>query len=217
MIIHSHSKVGKEALEEKEGALIGLSIRNSYFKDENIHALISWANNNFKHVAIMCPDVPAIHTLMSLGYPENKARQKAMLACNNLQNKCERIAKELGVPIRFIRWNDIENDQRYISIYDALKDLHKNDAEFHRDARETTKEVIDHHRTALPIEEAIDIGIEFFLKEMAFILNAADILGIPKTAYLYHKEMPVLENLLNGKYQFTPPANTGYVICELNS
>ena len=43
MIIHSKSDTGEKALKEREGALIGLSIRNSYFKDENLHELISWA------------------------------------------------------------------------------------------------------------------------------------------------------------------------------
>ena len=101
-------------------------------------------------------------------------------------------------------------------MYRAMKVLYEKDDTFRNDARDATKQVIEHHGTELPMEDAIDIGIEFFLKELAFILNAADILGIPKSAYLYHKEMPVLEKLLDGKYNFTPPQNNGYIICETN-
>lgn len=214
MIIHSHSKVGQEELEENEGALIGLSIRNSYFKDKNLHQLITWAKDNFNQVHIMCPDVPAIDTLKSLGYPDNKARLKATLACNNLMYKCQRICEKLNIDAHFIRWADVENQADYQNMYLALKKLYLDDPTFHSDVRETTREVIQNHGTKLPINKAIDIGIEFFLKEIAFIINAADILGIPKSTYLYHKEMPVLQKLLDSKYYFTPPANTGYIICE---
>lgn len=214
MIIHSHSKVGKEALEEKEAVLIGLSIRNSYFKDENLHKLISWAKDNFKHIHLMCPDEPAIDTLMALGYPANKAKLKATLACNNLENKCRRIMEQLGIDAKFIRWDDIKNHDGYTTVYQQLKELYENNPEFHRDVRDTTQEVIENHGTTLPMEEAIDIGVEFFLKETAFILNAAEILGVPKSAYLYHNEMPVLDKLMNGEYGFTAPGNTGYIVGE---
>lgn len=219
MIIHSKSDTGDKAFKEKEGALIGLSIRNSYFKDENLHELISWAKDNFKHVNIMCPDQPAVHTLRSLGYDEKKAKEKANLACNNLENKCKRIIEELGIAGRskIIRWDDLEKNEKYNSMYRKMKELYEKDSAFRNDARGATKQVIEHHGTELPMEEAIDIGIEFFLKELALILNAADILGIPKSAYIYHKEMPVLEKLLNGEYSFAPPKNNGYIICETDS
>jgi len=216
MVIHSKSDTGNKALKEKEGALIGLSIRNSYFKDENLHELISWAKDNFRHVNIMCPDHPAIHTLESLGYDEKTARSKATLACNNLENKCRRIVQELGIDdsTRFIRWDDLEKNDKYNIMYRQIKELYAKDNDFERDAREATKQVIEYHGTKLSMKEAIDTGIEFFLKELALILNAADILGIKKSAYLYHKEMPVLKKLLAGKYNFTPPQNNGYIICE---
>jgi len=216
MVIQEKSTVGDKALRNKEAVLIGLSIKNSYFKDENIKELLEWAKENFEHVNIMCPDEPAIHTLKSLGHDDKKATEKAMLECNRLANKCKRYIEELGIAnrARIVRWDELGKNDSYKKTFQTIKELYEKDQDFRNDARATTQQVIEQHGTSLPIEEAIDIGVEFFLKELALIINSAEILGVSMSAYVYHRKMPVLEKMLNGGYKYTPPQNTGYVICE---
>ena len=153
MIIHSTSPLGEKVLAEKTAVLLGLSIRNSYFKEENLQELISWAQNSVAQVFIMLPDVPAISTLRSLGYDENKAKATAMLACNNLENKCRRIMESLGATenVRIIRWKDQEGNKAYETMWENLTKLYEKETDFRSDVRETTMGVIEGNGTTLAI------------------------------------------------------------------
>lgn len=219
MKIITSSKAGKEALENHDSALIGLSIRNSYFKEENLKELIKWADENFNRVFVMIPDIPAIETLKSLGYSENRARQKAQLASNNLENKCISIIEEYGIEdkCKMIRWRDLSNNETYNNSFKNLKELYNVDENFKKDVRDTTDAVIEFHGSELPKEKAIDIGIGFLLQELAFILDSANILGVNRCAYVYHRSLPVHEYMLSGKYKYTLDEKSGYIICEVDN
>lgn len=214
------SEAGKSALDNKEACLIGLSIRNSYFRDEdNLKEIYRWASENFSQIFVMIPDLPAIHTLQSLGYPENKARSKAQLASNSLQNKTLAIAKEQGIEqkLTIIRWPDLEEKLSYLNSLRKLYDVYQNNALFRDDVQSVTASVIGAHGTALKEKEAIEIGVLFILKELAFIANSAEILNVPNCAYVYHRSMPVHKAMLEGKYGVEFPQNSGYIIAEVNS
>ncbi|MCL5407244.1 MAG: tRNA-dependent cyclodipeptide synthase [Patescibacteria group bacterium] len=217
MKIISQSSAGKESIENHDSALIGLSIRNSYFKEDNLKELIKWADENFANVFIMIPDIPAVDTLKSLGYNENRARQKAQLASNNLENKCISIIEEFGIEdkSKIIRWEDVINNPEYTSSYKKLCDLYELDQNFKQDVRDSTNAVIEFHGSDLPSEKAINIGVGFLLKELAFISESAKILGVKKCAYIYHRPMSVYENLISGKYNIKTHENSGYIICEI--
>lgn len=216
MIIHSKSPIGEKALQEKTAALVGLSIRNSYFKEDNLKELITWAKDSFARVFLMLPDVPAISTLRSLGYEENKAQATATLASNNLENKSQRIIETVNVAghVQVIRWKDIVDNKEYQNMLQQLKALYDANESFRKDIRETTVGVLKNNETTLPLEEAVDIGVDFIIQELACILNAADIFGVPTCAYVYHREMPIHVKVLNREYPFVPPQNTGYIIAQ---
>ncbi len=214
------SEAGKKALEEKQACLIGLSIRNSYFRnEENLKEIYQWASENFSQVFVMIPDSPAIHTLQSLGYPENKARQKAQLASNSLQNKTLAIAEELGIKekLTIIRWPDLEENIHYLKSLKNLYALYQDNVTFKTDVQEITASVIGGHGTTLNEKDAVEIGVLFILKELAFIANSAEILDVPNCAYVYHRLMPVHKAMLEGKYDMQFPQNSGYIIAEVEN
>lgn len=213
------SNAGKEAVEQKEACLIGLSIRNSYFRSEdNLIEIYKWASQNFSQIFVMIPDLPAIHTLQSLGYPENKAKSKAQLAANALQNKTLAIAERLGITakIMVIRWADLEEKLPYLHSLRQLYDLYQQNVDFRNDVESVTGSVIGGHGTTLNEKEAVEIGVLFILKELAFIANSAAILEVPHCAYVYHRVMPVHKAMLEGKYGVEFPQNSGYIIAEVD-
>lgn len=216
MIINTTDKVGADVLRESGCVVIGLSIRNSYFTEDALKQLLAWSNDNFQHIYIMIPDKPAIHTLQALGYEFKKAKEKAMLASNNLENKCNRIIEQLTANDRFkiIRWDYIEANSSYVAALEQLTKLYSSNKQFQHDARSATQEVLKHNTDSILAAEAIEIGVQFLLMELAFIAHAADVLDQPHTAYIYHKEMPILENLLSGKYNLKAPGNAGYIIAK---
>jgi len=220
MIVHEMSTIGESVLRNQQAVLIGLSIRNNYFKEDTIEELTRWASNNFGSLVFMLPDVPAMDTLCGLGYPFTKAREKAMLACNNLENKCQRIINKLDIAEKanIVRWAHLEGNSVYRKSFSRLSELYKNDDLFRKDARNATRHVMLSQETVLPIEESIDVGVGFLLKELSFIAAASEVLELAcATAYLYHRPMPVLHKLLSGQYAYSPSSMNGYIICEVES
>jgi cyclo(L-tyrosyl-L-tyrosyl) synthase len=220
MILNEVSEVGELVLQKKLAAVIGLSIRNNYFRGNTIESIANWAKEHFSKLVFMLPDEPAIDTLCGLGYDPAKAKQKAMSACNNLENKSRRIIAKLGISdkARVVRWAELQNNARYKqSCLDMLK-LYNYDQSFRNDARHTTRQVMISQRTNLDIEAAIDTGVPFLIKELSFIIAASDILDLGcASAYLYHRPLAIYQNLLAGRYAYTPPKDSGYIVCEVEA
>jgi tRNA-dependent cyclodipeptide synthase len=164
----------------------------------------------------MLPDIPAISTLKSFGYPEKEAKQKAKLACNNLQNKCVRYLDERASRSAYeiVRWDRLQNNTDYVHGLEDLTDLYSTDSKFNDAIRNTTKNVILNNSTPLSMELAIDFGVQFILQELAFIVNAPVILGEQGTAYIYHLDMPVLVDLLDDKYTAKTDRTAGFILAR---
>ncbi len=205
------SEIGEKVIKNKTNILIGLSINNSYFKDGNLEKIIQWSAENAKRIFIMIPDKPAIFTLMSFGYSEDKAKAKARLESNRLENKCRKIIKEKELKdVIIIRWSDIESNSYYIEYLEKIKNLFRQNEEFKIDIENTTRGVLKNNVTDLDEGRAIEIGVNFLFQELAFISNAARILDLDKIAYLYHSTMPVFKNMVEGRYPLDTH-NVGYI------
>lgn len=218
MNIKELSGSAKIALENRAAAIVGLSIRNGYFRNaDNLAALMKFSVGNFSKVYLMLPDVPAVSTLMSFGYSEKEAKQKANLACNNLQNKCVRILEDLVPTERYqvIRWANIQESVHYKTNLEQLTKLFSIDLNFQRAIKSATMQVLVNNGTELPLEVALDYGVQFILQELAFITNAPLILNERNTAYIYHLEMPVLRDLLEMRYDIVISSTAGYMITEI--
>jgi tRNA-dependent cyclodipeptide synthase len=219
MIVTDISPTGKLVLQEKQAVIIGLSIRNNYFRGDTIEQITNWAKDNFCTLVFMLPDEPAIDTLTALGYSAEKAKQKAMLACNNLENKCRRIIDKfnIGTMAQIVRWAKLQHNPAYQESYSKLSQLYNEDELFRLDIKQSTRQMMERHKTKLPIEEAVAIGGQFLIKELSFITAASEILSLNcASAYLYHRQFDVHRNLLAGRYKMPIPANNGYIIGEVS-
>ncbi len=195
------SSFDSETLFEKENAIIiGVSINNSYFKEENLNKLVLWSTERYSSVFIMIPDEPMVHTLMALGYSKSKAISKVRLKTNNLVRKCNRIIdfNNLSGKVKIITWKDLDN-RIYKDTLITLINLYSKNLDFRWVTRKTTSNVILANGKT-PDELSIDEGAYFFLKELAFIIQSDLILKQKRVVYLYHKKTEVLENLLSGLY-----------------
>jgi len=200
--------------------------------------LIRTSIENCKRVVLMLPDLPAIQTLRAQGYEQQDAERRSRLDYNTLENRIERIVAELpegADRVKVLRWIKLQENAPYAEMNAAIRRLYHADTLFRNDVRATTKAVL---QTALQrgelrsgnkriapssnsietvlesmiLEERIDIGITFFLDELALIADAARITGCAQSAYVYHQEMSVVQNLFKGKYAWTPAPENGYVI-----
>ncbi|HVS34346.1 MAG TPA: tRNA-dependent cyclodipeptide synthase, partial [Gemmataceae bacterium] len=113
------SRVGREINEaEKEhsskaGCLFGISRGNRYFSREVLEALITTGLEQRKRVVLMLPDVPAVSTLMALGYCLTDAERRSRLDFNSMQHRIGRVLEALTPSqrqlVRVLRWKDLED------------------------------------------------------------------------------------------------------------
>ena len=208
------SCIGKDVIENGSPLIIGVSINNSYFKEGNLEKLLLWATKLTQSVFIMIPDEPAVYTLLALGYAKPKAEREARLKANSLQNKIMQIANRLElVGIRIIRWKDVVGTVAYLESLVEIKHAYDTDQCFRQAVRDTTQEVLSKNLSHVPNETEIDLGTIFLLQELAFICRSDVILKSTKIAYVYHKTMEVMKDIMVGRYLFKS-SSVGYITVE---
>lgn len=205
----TESSFGDKTIQLQDKAIIiGCSINNSYFKEENIGKLIDWACDHSLSTYIMIPDEPMVHTLMAFGYAEVEARRKVRLKTNALRNLCHRVIGDRCV--RVITWSDVIPSLQYLVGLGQIIALFNQDENFKKEMYKMTNEVIVANG-AVPSTEALNHGVQFLIKELAFITHSDLILNEDKTIYVYHKTMELLKDMLLGKYLLDIGSNVNFL------
>lgn len=201
---------------EKEMALIWMSAGNSYFDEHTIGKLLKFADKKFQRIIILSPDKPAEHTFRALGYADKKARRKAKLNANLLMNRAKRELEKIKdtEKFSFVDWeNDIVNNAEYKARCKEITTLYNKNSKFRKDARETTKRVIDDKSHEVTwMEKAIDEAVLYLIEELSFVLSCPLICGVHKVNYLYHQNWEIYENLIAGKYDGKKRENFSFVL-----
>lgn len=200
--------------------IIGMSPGNSYFKDDEIKYLLKTAVDRYGKVAVMIADIPAISTYIALGYPENRARRdKALPQGNLLKNRTERAMVQLGYTgdeVRIIDWEkEVEPNESYKKSYQYINDLYESNEQFQHDADETTKGVITGSKKEIAdVNAATKIAVHYLLSEFAFLDFAPEFLDAAKVVYMYHKNWPVYESYIAGKYDGRSKETVNFMLLE---
>lgn len=205
-------------IDEKIGiGLVGISLNNSYFNSDIITQLISVAYTLFKEIKIIIPDTLSTHNYIALGDSLKAAEKMVRQKGNNIKNKCvlaiQDITKSaLKVP-DIIRWEYIEKSPFYHNQLKKIHQLYNNNVEFKQDVRKNTRQVIiSKICPTRNVKQSIDEGIQYILKEFAFLMAAPEIFNCSKVAFIYYKKWELLQNFINGKYDSSAKENIGYVI-----
>lgn len=186
--------------------IIGMSPGNSYFKDEEITYLLKTSIERFGRVAILIADIPAISTYIALGYTENRARRdKAIPKGNALKNRVRKVMKQLGYAdelVKIIDWEkEIQSNDGYLKEYQKIEQLYKANTNFRKSANSTTQTVLESAGKQIEnLEKATEIGVHYLLSELAFLNFAPSFFCVNKAIYIYHKNWPVFEDYISGKF-----------------
>jgi len=197
-------------------ALIWMSAGNSYFDEKTIGKLLKFADKKFSKIIVLSPDKPAEHTFKALGYTDKKAKRKAKLNANLLINRAKRELQKVKnkAKFSFVNWEgDVVNNSDYKKKYQEVIFLYKNNASFRKDARETTKKVIDDKfNTVIEMERAIDEAVFYLIEELSFVFSCPSIYEADNINYLYHQNWEIYENFINGKYDGKKRENFAFVL-----
>lgn len=199
--------------------IIGMSPGNSYFKDREVRFLLEKTVKEFGKTAILVADIPAISTYIALGYPENRARNKAVPKGNNLKNRTRRMQQTLGFSddqVRIVEWGkEILPNTEYGVIYERVQSLYNTNKDFQAAVDATTRSVLESSDKTIPnIEQATKTGIHYLLSELAFLEFAPSFLQSEKVIYIYHKNWSVYEDYISGKFDGQPKLHLDFRLSE---
>lgn len=199
--------------------IIGMSPGNSYFKDAEVRYLLQKIVGQFGRAAILIADIPAVSTYMAFGYSENRARSKAVLKGNNLKNRTKKIQKELGYSdeqVKIIDWStDVMNNIAYAEIYASVESLYKTNQDFQIAVQDTTRGVIEGSQRDIPdLAGAVAIATHYLLSELAFLEFSSVFLSSQNVVYVYHKNWPVYEDYIAGKFDGKPKLHLDFLLLE---
>lgn len=206
-------------MEEVDVGVIWMSAGNSYFKEEVIERILRKASKKFPKLIVMAPDKPAQHTYKAMGYPENKARRKAILNANLLQNRARRVVEKLkkeGIKTEFeiVEWIDeIVPDKRYQKKYKEILGVFNSNKEFKRDALKTTENVLKTKSKAFS-RNALNEAVHYLLKEIAFVASSPKIYNAKSITYIYHKDWKIYRKFISGGYDGLPRPKLKFMIID---
>ncbi|MBS3051188.1 MAG: tRNA-dependent cyclodipeptide synthase [Candidatus Aenigmarchaeota archaeon] len=181
-------------------AIIWMSSGNSYFKENIIREIAIFASRKFSDVVIISPDEPADHTFNAIGYNVPESKKKARLNANLLLNRARRAISGLDGKIIIAEWKDVASNNAYRTEYKNIISLYNKNEIFRQDARNATKEVLTGKSKKADMESAIDEGVFYLLKELAFLLASPKIYDSEEVTYIYHKKWQIFQNLISGLY-----------------
>ncbi len=208
---------GYRAVREQGLLIVGLSPGNSYFSPGTIDDLLQTVSALGK-TRIMIPYEPAVHSYKAIGYSAQAAENKARLQCNRLRNASKRsienvLARDPSNDIRIIDWEEeIAANERFRKEYLRLQSFYKADMSFREDVQASTRDVLKNKiKTGASLDAAIEEGVHYLLKELAFLLESPAIFEAKSVAYVYHREWPIFTDMIEGKYG-EPRDNLGFLI-----
>lgn len=174
-------------------AIIGMSLWNSYFTEDNIGWIVEIAREKFEAVKIMIPDYPTRYTYRALWI--RNVEWEISKRWNALRN---RISRVLRGNTDVIDWKDrVNKHQSYRRSIRELLHLSKQNEAFRDALEDTTRDVL-----ASKIEinsEKIQIGTKFLICELAFLISAKEIFWTEVT-YVYHRPWKIFTDLISWKF-----------------
>jgi tRNA-dependent cyclodipeptide synthase len=211
------SPIGMQVLQKGKPLIIGVSLSNSYFTKENLQKILSWAGTISQEIYIMIPDKPAVFTMRARGKSEKDAISLARRETKKLMSVCNEVIHSSGLDdVTFVTWEHLETNSYYLESLSEIEHEYGSSPEFAEAIRAATLPVISlvRGRQRVPTEEELELGVQFLLKELAFISEASMILSQGKVAYVYHQTMHIFKEILEGEYSFRASTGVGYITVE---
>ena len=204
---------GYRILGSRGPAVVGMSLGNSHFDKEKINDLLTFCGETFPRTEIMIPDKPAVHNYLAIGYSQSEAQRKARLNGATLRNHSQRAISTIN-NVHLLNWaKDIESNPQYQEELERLKRLPEINATFKNATEEATIQVLSGKlKPGRQIEPAIQEGVNYLLKELAFLSASPKVLNAPEINYLYHNPWPIFEQFIEGRFDGKPRKDLGFLI-----
>ena len=196
---------------QKEGtiAIVAMSIGNPQFSDpRNLQQLLSYVRSTYSTFTLYITQENARHNYSARGCSADEAQAKAHKYGLAMRRKIESLSDGIGEARDSGRYVNFRKQVMPHGAYQhelrRLVALERSSEQFKTDLLSTSAAAIEKHlepgTPALEIARAVKRASYYLLEELAFTLAAPDIFGYPRAAFVYHREFPILRQVLGGAY-----------------
>ncbi|MCP2168188.1 tRNA-dependent cyclodipeptide synthase [Goodfellowiella coeruleoviolacea] len=184
-------------------ALIGVSTGNSYFTQERLAALLTWAGHFFTDVDVLYVDTHIDTMLVALGHSAQHATKLAKSRIRDVRRRIRRALEQIrpgGDRFRVHALSDFLAEPTYqrlrVHVDQAL-------ASDHRFAS-VCEDMVRRFLLARPdpdgdAPKTLRAGLNYLLAELPFFVDSPAIFGVSSSANCYHVSTPLVEYLV--RYQ----------------
>lgn len=202
-----------------ETVLFPICLNNGYYNKEKISLMMRFLPSFTDKVIIFFTDGPAQNNYLALGKTQIEAEREARLQRNRLHNHClEGLSEISGLTYSFDDWKETYDSNEYKRAFDEIRSLYSNNQEFSQEVLSGTDHVLKRiasHR-GLDVQNIdTEIAINYVLQELAYILSVPERYSLDKITYIYYDRWPVLEKLLDGRYDGSIRNNIAYLMLTL--
>lgn len=205
-----------EVIDQQEHICFGISPYNSLFSTNYIENLITWGQENFKHISLFVPDDPIIYTLMAMGYSEEKSIKKAKKQNNYLINKVNRALEKTGLEenVHILQnWKKLIANERFQFEYKEATKYFDINEDFRAACFEASKWVLQGKVEEMD-DACLKMAVKYFLAEIPMFAASNYILGHKNTVFCYHKPLDFIIDLYGGSFEYCSKNGQAYGIIK---
>jgi len=221
----AHQK-GWELVQKRDLMTIGISLGNGYFSRDRIEMILMGMANYFSELVVVILDVPALHSYRALGYDEHHAIKKIREHKNRIVNYCKSVFSEIAktgrkVELKMVTWSDdFAQQEYYAQAYERAIKIYNTDAKFRESVQRNTEHYILARLEGQDIQQlggmncVVEKAAHYLIEEMALHDIFEVVLGNEPISS-YYKELELIPNYVNGKYDNTPNKHVGWVVYNI--
>lgn len=199
-------------------ALIGISAGNSYFNQERLTALLTWAGRGFRAVDVVYVDTHIDTMLIAEGRAPAAAAKSARATLKDLRRRIRRAVEGADADHRKLRirpLSELVPSAPYQAVRRRTDRTMSENPEFAAACEEMVRQVVK-HRSGIDADHALEArlvaGLSYVRAEAPLFVDAPSVFGVPSSVVCYHTITPISDQLTREDSTVRAAPGNGYVI-----
>ncbi len=217
MYVEPLSEKCREIWQRGDHALVGVSAGNSYFNQERLTRLLTWAGHSFAEIDVVYVDTHIDTMLVADGRSPQYASKSSKSTVKDLRRRIRRAVESVdpdGVRLRVRALSQVMDLPAYREVRRRTDRAAREDPRFLAACEEMVRQVVVHRNGGgnVMTKAHFEAGLSYLQAEAPLFVDASTIFDVHSTALCYHMLTPITEELSRRDALFRAAPSLGYMI-----